>query len=966
MSSIFSTFAGESSYIPSIIGRSVSSSVLSGDNPTHVDPSNPITLFIIQVGQLAVLLHCLALTLYITQLVIIIAFTQGLGWGFSFIKQPKVIAEVVGGIILGPTVMGRIPRFTQHIFPQPSLTYLNLVSNIGLILFLFLVGLEVDVGVMRKNGRAAAAVSAAGMILPFGLGAAVAVPVYHNFVETDKVSFGHFLLFVGVAMAITAFPVLCRILTSTKLLDTRVGVMVLAAGVGNDVVGWVLLALTLALVNARSGATAVYVLLCAVGWSIVLLWPIKKAFLWLARRSGSIDHGPTPGMMVLTLVIVFTSAFVTGIIGVHPIFGGFIAGLIIPHEGGFAIALVEKIDDLVTMLFLPIYFVLSGLQTNLGLLDTGMIWGYTILLIVVAFLGKFIGCAGAAMAMRYPLRESAAIGMLMSCKGLVELIVLNVGLSAGIIDQRLFSMFVVEAIILTFITTPCTIAIYPEKYRDRISESRQKTRGNDAEKNAAGAEFLIGGSGGREQTSRFLVILQKLEHLSAVMFLTQMLEPPAPTTSKPWSAEKAVGHEVKGHLESDISDASAESTPQHTLARLPSVAEDRNSSSLAAPQIDALKLIELTGRTFSVMQSAEKDQILLTDDSLQLFKQFGRLRGLEITPHISIVGQDSFPQAVADYATDLGTELVILPWTVPVQGSSNELIEPSLEKEGLTTSTSGSLSQFDTIFGSETAGSPMYTHFVRRVFSESPSDIALFVDRGFGSSATFAPGAGQHIFLPFFGGPDDRLALRFVVQLCRHSHVTATIVRVEKAETDVRGEDESEASASGKLSESVQIHQAALQSNMLTIGGNNSQYPETQARLTSDTADNVAWTFYTASSTTPPRPASIDSALSRVSLRSTQSASPLQYAFKCASSAITSTSASAKSWRPMLIVTGRGRRGAPINHNAELSRMLADKALNPSIGAELRKTVGDAATAMILGGGAPGTASFLVMEAGKK
>lgn len=285
-------------------------------------------------------------------------------------KQPKVIAEIIGGIILGPTVFGRVPHFTEHIFPAASLSYLNLISTIGLVLFLFLVGVEVDIGVMKKHGKASGIISAAGMILPFGLGAAIAVPVYHNFVDTENVSFGHFLLFVGVAMAITAFPVLCRILTSTKLIDTRVGVMVLAAGVGNDVVGWVLLALTLALVNSQSGATAVYVLLCAVGWAVILLWPTRKLFVYLVKRTGSLEHGPTPGMMVLTLLIVFVSAFVTDIIGqfwlyslkhfadlhigVHPIFGGFIAGLIIPHEGGFAIAVVEKIDDLVSMLFLPI------------------------------------------------------------------------------------------------------------------------------------------------------------------------------------------------------------------------------------------------------------------------------------------------------------------------------------------------------------------------------------------------------------------------------------------------------------------------------------------------------------------------------------------------------------------------------------------------------------------------------------
>lgn len=398
---------------PMLLGRSISSSVITGSNPVAFDSAN------VRLSRLncAALIFAQPITLFIVQLFIIIVFTQGLGFLFRYIKQPSVVAEVVGGILLGPTVMGRIPHFSARIFPTQSIPYLNLISTIGLILFLFLVGLEVDIGILKRNGRNAALISVAGMVLPFGLGAAVAVPVYHNFVDNERVSFGHFMLFCGVAMAITAFPVLCRILTATKLLDSTVGVIVLAAGAGNDVVGWVLLALTLALVNSSSGVTAVYVLLCAVGWCIILLWPIKKGFHWLLRRTGSIDHGPTPSIMVLTLLIVFASAFVTGIIGVHPIFGAFIAGLIIPHEGGFAISLVQKIDDLVTMLFLPIYFALNGLQVNLSLINTGKDWGYVVLICVVAFLGKFSGCAITARLCKYNVRESSAIGMLMSCKG---------------------------------------------------------------------------------------------------------------------------------------------------------------------------------------------------------------------------------------------------------------------------------------------------------------------------------------------------------------------------------------------------------------------------------------------------------------------------------------------------------------------------------------------------------------------
>jgi Kef-type K+ transport system membrane component KefB len=213
--------------------------------------------------------------------------------------------------------MGRIPGFSKAIFPPVSLSYLNLVSTIGLILFLFLVGLEVDISVIRRDWRSGLAISTAGMVLPFALGAAIAVAIYHEFINTETVSFGHFLLFSGVAMSITAFPVLCRILSETKLLETKVGQIVLSAGVGNDVVGWVLLALTIALVNASTGVTAVYILLCSVAWTILILWPVKRAFLWLCRRSGSFEgeHGPTPGVMIIMLMLVFISAFYTGIIG---------------------------------------------------------------------------------------------------------------------------------------------------------------------------------------------------------------------------------------------------------------------------------------------------------------------------------------------------------------------------------------------------------------------------------------------------------------------------------------------------------------------------------------------------------------------------------------------------------------------------------------------------------------------------
>ncbi|OBT95423.2 K(+)/H(+) antiporter [Pseudogymnoascus verrucosus] len=382
--------------------------ILEGANPATYDPKNPIILFIIQVT-------------------IIIIFCRLLHYPLSLIRQPRVIAEVIGGIVLGPSVMMHIPGFKAAIFPDASLPILNLVANLGLILFLFLVALETDLQMFMRNWRVALSVGLAGMILPFGLGCGIAYGLYHQF-RTDEgivpISFPVYMLFIGTALSITAFPVLCRILTELNLLGTPVGVTVLAAGVGNDVVGWVLLALCVALVNNGSGITALYVVLCTIGWILFLFYAVRPCLIWLLRRTGSIKNGPTQGMITLILLLTLFSAWFTGVIGVHPIFGGFLVGLICPHDQGFKVKLTEKIEDLVTVLFLPLYFALSGLNTNLGLLNDGTAWAYVVGIIAVALVGKIVGGTLAARSCKLVWRESLTIGVLMSCKGLVELIVL--------------------------------------------------------------------------------------------------------------------------------------------------------------------------------------------------------------------------------------------------------------------------------------------------------------------------------------------------------------------------------------------------------------------------------------------------------------------------------------------------------------------------------------------------------------
>lgn len=217
---------------------------------------------------------------------------------------------------------------------------------------------------------------------------------------------------------------MCRILTELKLLQDHVGIVVLSAGVGNDVVGWILLALCVALVNAGTGISALWVLLTSVAYVLFLVYAVRPALVWILRRSGSLQNGPTQSMVALIVLLTLASAFFTGIIGVHAIFGAFLIGLICPHDDGFAIKLTEKIEDLVTVFFLPLYFALSGLSTNIGLLDSGITWAYVFGVIAVAFFGKFIGGTIAARLCKMVWRESFTVGVLMSCKGLVELIVL--------------------------------------------------------------------------------------------------------------------------------------------------------------------------------------------------------------------------------------------------------------------------------------------------------------------------------------------------------------------------------------------------------------------------------------------------------------------------------------------------------------------------------------------------------------
>ena len=217
--------------------------------------------------------------------------------------------------------MGRIPGFSQTIFPAASITVLNLSATFGLVFFLFLAGLEIDLSLIKRHYRRSALVSAAGLIVPFGFGGILAVLLYHEYID-PTVNFGHFALFTAISVGITAFPILCRMLTELNLFDSELGAVVISAGVGNDVIGWVLLALAVSLTNSKDGVTAVYILLVCMGYTIFCCYPVRWGFLWLGKKTGSLETGkPSPVMITCSLIFVIISAFFTDIIGLHAIFG---------------------------------------------------------------------------------------------------------------------------------------------------------------------------------------------------------------------------------------------------------------------------------------------------------------------------------------------------------------------------------------------------------------------------------------------------------------------------------------------------------------------------------------------------------------------------------------------------------------------------------------------------------------------
>ena len=397
---------------------------------------------------------------FLLQIGVILVTARLIGWLFRRIQQPQVIGEMVAGILLGPSLLGWLaPDISAALFPSESLGFLNSLSQVGLVLFMFLVGLELNPKTLRERGPTAVITSQASIIAPFLLGALLALYLYPR-LSDGSVTFSHFALFMGTAMSMTAFPVLARILTERNLLRTQLGTVTIACAAVGDVTAWCILAGVVLLVRATDLAVPLWLTLFGSAAYIgFMVFGVRRALRKLEaiyRRRGTM----TQDLLAFILLLILASAWVTEWVGIHALFGAFLVGAIMPKEHRFVHALSEKLEDLAVVLLLPLFFAFTGLRASIGLVNGAELWFYCGLIIIVAIAGKFGGSMLSARMTGMSWREAGALGILMNTRGLIELVVLNIGLDIGVISPALFTMMVIMALATTFMTTPLLEWLY--------------------------------------------------------------------------------------------------------------------------------------------------------------------------------------------------------------------------------------------------------------------------------------------------------------------------------------------------------------------------------------------------------------------------------------------------------------------------------------------------------------------------
>jgi Kef-type K+ transport system membrane component KefB len=393
------------------------------------------------------------MTLLLVQVAVVLLVTVSCGWLARRLGQARVIGEIIGGILIGPSVLGRItPEFSARLFDKTAAITFDSLSTVGLILFLFLVGMELDTGQIYKQRKTALLASGMSILLPFAMAALLAHSLQVRFAPPG-IGRGAFVLFLGIAMSITALPVLARMLEERGLQATRLGTTAIMCAAVDDVTAWTLLAFALALIGKGDGSTNSYIRLAGLAAYLTFMLAVVRPMAnWLARRQRttvlSIEW------LSVIVVSVLLSAAATNAIGVHPLFGAFLAGLCFPRIPRWHAEIRLKLETVTSVLLLPLFFALTGMRTRLDLLSGSDTWLWAGIVLVAAITGKMGGAVLAARWTGESWKDAWALGALLNTRGLVELIVLNVAYTAGVFSPTLFTMLVMMALVTTMLTIP--------------------------------------------------------------------------------------------------------------------------------------------------------------------------------------------------------------------------------------------------------------------------------------------------------------------------------------------------------------------------------------------------------------------------------------------------------------------------------------------------------------------------------
>jgi len=393
------------------------------------------------------------LSILLLQVIIILFTSRVFGIIFSKLGQQTVIGEIIAGIFLGPSIFGWLfPEQFALIFPHNSFISLQFLSQIGLTFFMFVIGMDLDLSKIKSKTHDAIIISQVSIIFPFFLGACVSYYIIQD-LAPQNVSFLSFALFMGIAMSITAFPVLARIIKERGLTKTPLGVLAITCAAADDVTAWCMLAAAIAIVKAGSITSSLFTIGLAITYIVFMLYVIKP---WLQRVSTrrAISERSDKNVIGIAFFILLLSAYFTEIIGIHALFGAFIAGVVMPNNTQFKEILSDKVEDVSTILLLPIFFAFTGLRTQIGLLSEGNLWFTCLLIISVAVIGKLAGSALTAKLIGRTWKDSLSLGALMNTRGLMELIVLNIAYDLGVFGPQLFSIMVIMALCTTFMTGP--------------------------------------------------------------------------------------------------------------------------------------------------------------------------------------------------------------------------------------------------------------------------------------------------------------------------------------------------------------------------------------------------------------------------------------------------------------------------------------------------------------------------------